>query len=60
MEIDVRGVDWIPVAQDRILWRDLLYTVMKLWVFKVGGGDIFTSCAYICYQLFKEGSAVWS
>jgi hypothetical protein len=26
------GIDWIDLAQDRDQWRDLVNTVMNLWV----------------------------
>jgi hypothetical protein len=26
------GVDWIGLAEDRSMWRDILNTVMKFWV----------------------------
>jgi hypothetical protein len=37
IKMDIRktgwgGMDWIDLAQDRDQWRDLVNTVMKLWV----------------------------
>jgi hypothetical protein len=29
---DVRGMDWIELAQDRDRWRALVAVVMKVWV----------------------------
>ena len=31
-KLDVRGMDWIDVAQDRNMWRALVNSVMNLWV----------------------------
>jgi hypothetical protein len=31
-EIELGGVDWIDLAQDRYRWRALLNAVMNLWV----------------------------
>jgi hypothetical protein len=46
-EMDVEGigyedVDWIPLAQDRIQWRALVNTVMKLRV-PQKSGNLLTS-----------------
>jgi hypothetical protein len=32
LEIGLRSVDWIQLAQDRDRWRPLVNTVMNLWV----------------------------
>jgi hypothetical protein len=37
LEEIVGGVDWISLAQDRVLWRALVHTVMNLWVPKIQG-----------------------
>jgi hypothetical protein len=31
-EIGIDEANWIRLAQDRILWRDFVNTVMNLWV----------------------------
>jgi hypothetical protein len=31
-EIGINGLNWIPIAQDRVLWRDFVNTVMNLRV----------------------------
>jgi hypothetical protein len=30
--MELRGVDWIGLAQDRYRWRAVVNTVMNLWV----------------------------
>jgi hypothetical protein len=32
-EIGLGGVEWMQLAQDRDRWRDIVNTVMDLWVF---------------------------
>jgi hypothetical protein len=32
LEIGLNVVDWIGLAQDRYMWRDLVNSVMNLWV----------------------------
>jgi hypothetical protein len=32
LEIGLSVVDWIGLAQDRYSWRDLLNSVMNIWV----------------------------
>jgi hypothetical protein len=31
-EIGINGVNWIRLAEDMVLWRAFVNTVMKLWV----------------------------
>jgi hypothetical protein len=31
-EIEVSGVNWIQLAQDRVQWQAFVNTVMNLWV----------------------------
>jgi hypothetical protein len=32
IKMDLRGIDWIDLAQDRDQWRALVNAVMNLWV----------------------------
>jgi hypothetical protein len=31
-EIEIDGVNWIQLAQDRVQWRAFVIVVMNLWV----------------------------
>jgi hypothetical protein len=31
-EVGCETVDWIHLAQDRVQWRALVNTIMKLWI----------------------------
>jgi hypothetical protein len=44
-----RGVDWIQVAQGRVQWRVLVYTIMKIW-FSQEAGNVLISLATSRFQ----------
>jgi hypothetical protein len=50
-EINLGGVDWIDLAQDKCQWRAFVYTIMKLQVPK-NTGKFLSNC--------MTGSSPWS